>query len=131
MLTKKVHGPSHGHSATIVSYLVGASAQYLSLAANQAAALGLALPRAVLLGLPLLIAAPLSLLRDISGFAYTSALGVLVNSVVIVVLCYEAAATLQRDGVALLQGAGATDGTSSLLAPFMLSSTVAFSFQVR
>lgn len=45
------------------------------------------LPRGVVLLLPLVVAAPFSLLRDISSFAATSAFGVFANTFVVVVLC--------------------------------------------
>ena len=88
-------------SFTISVYLIGASSAYLALVADQAVALGLTdVPRSVLLAAPLLVAAPFSLLRSISSFTFTSAFGVVINSFVVLVLCYEASAKIWRDGIA-------------------------------
>ena len=71
-------------SFTIAVYLVGACSSYLALVADQAVALGVPFSRGTVLLLPLIAAAPFSLLRDISSFGVTSAFGVLVNAFVVI-----------------------------------------------
>ena len=86
---------------TITIYLIGACSSYLALVADQASALGVPLSRGAVLTLPLIAAAPFTLLRDMNSFSFTSAVGVFVNAFVVVVLCYEAADKLMQESAAL------------------------------
>lgn len=118
-------------SILVTVYLLGACSAYLSLVADQLAALGISVPRPLALLLPLVVAAPFSRLRDIGDFALTSAFGICANSFVVLVLCFEAASQLLSDGVADLTPSHAeVPGplSASTLSRFTLCSTVVFSF---